>query len=170
MKAKLLGLLPGMRWIPHDIPSQDSASTKPKTRSRNPFSSNSTTDSPHGSIRPRKSTISLNSQPDTDLDARTHAQGQSMFFANLPLEIRKMVYEYVMGAEVVHLTMGSKKRFGHFLCEDCVEGEKECGCRVLVGGKEGGRLDGACVRMVVVCRRMYVLSFLTLIFLFCMSV
>jgi hypothetical protein len=82
-----------------------------------------------------------------------------MFFARLPLEIRKMVYEYVMGEETVHLTIGAKKRFGHFVCEG--EGdveEKECGCRVLVGGKEGERLDGACMSLVRVCRRMYVLD------------
>ncbi|KAF2822049.1 hypothetical protein CC86DRAFT_448466 [Ophiobolus disseminans] len=154
MKAKLLTLLPGMRWIPHDIPSQDSAKPKHKSKSRNPFSSKHAA-APHGALRARKSNISLTSEPDAELDARTHAQGQSMFFAALPLEIRRMVYEYVMGCETVHLTMGMKKRFGHFVCEDQCSGEKECGCRVLVGGREGGRLDGGSVRVLCVCRRMY---------------
>lgn len=152
MKAKLLTLLPGMRWIPHDIPSQD-VIPKRKTKSRNPFSSRNA-DAPHGSLRPRKSNISLTSEPDDEVDARTHAQGQSMFFAKLPLEMRKMVYEYVMGEETVHLTMGTKKRFGHFVCEDQCREEKDCTCRVLVGGREGERLDGACVAMLGVCRRM----------------
>lgn len=158
MRARLFNLLPGMRWVPHDLPSQDSAKQRQPKKSRNPFSSkSSSTESRHGTIRARKSTISLNSEPDPELDARTLAQGQSMFFAMLPLEIRKIVYEYVMGEETVHLTMGSKKRFGHFVCEDCGgEGMDagECRCRVLVGGREGERLCGACVRMLVVCRRM----------------
>jgi hypothetical protein len=64
-----------------------------------------------------------------------------------------MVYEYVMGEETIHLTMGSKKRFGHFVCED-EAGGRECGCRVLVGGREGERLSSACVRMLRTCRRM----------------
>jgi hypothetical protein len=155
MKATLLGLLPSMRWIPHDIPNQDiSSKYKDRTTSRNPFSSKHVSAPPyHGSLRARKSAISLNG------DARTHAQGQSAFFAKLPLEIRRMVYEYVVGVETLHLTLGSKRRYGHFVCEDG-EGNgsesKECGCRVLVGGKEGARLDGVCVKMVVVCRRMYV--------------
>jgi hypothetical protein len=150
MKAKLFGLLPGARWVPHDIPAQDG----PKSKSRNPFSSSkSRANDVHGGVRPRQSAISLTSEPDAELDARTHAQGQSMFFAMLPLELRKTVYEYVMGEDVVHLTMGSKKRFGHFLCGDGTEG-KECACRVLVGGSVGVRLDGACVKMLVVCRRM----------------
>jgi hypothetical protein len=83
---------------------------------------------------------------------------QSMMFAMLPLEIRKMVYEYVMGQETVHLTMGSKKKLGHFICEDCdadTDGDtRDCKCRVLVGGREGNRLSSACVRMLMVCRRM----------------
>lgn len=75
-----------------------------------------------------------------------------MFFAKLPLELRTMVYEYVMSEGVVHLTMGSKKRFGHFVCEE--EAGRECGCRVLVGGgREGGRLDRGCGGLVRVCRR-----------------
>ncbi|KAH7068096.1 hypothetical protein BKA63DRAFT_536534 [Paraphoma chrysanthemicola] len=152
MKAKLFGLLPRARWIPHDIPSQEQHAHVRK--SRNPFSSSSKAASSNASLRPRKSTLSLTSEPDPELDARTRLQAQSMFFARLPLEIRKMVYEYVMGEETVHLTMGSKKRFGHFVCEDEEKG-RDCGCRVLVGGKEGERLSSAGVRMLRTCRRMY---------------
>ncbi|KAF2029260.1 hypothetical protein EK21DRAFT_101325 [Setomelanomma holmii] len=150
MKAKLFGLIPRARWVPSDIPAQDTQKQKER-KSRNPFSSSS---KPVPPLRLRKSTISLTSEPDPELDARTQLQGQSMFFARLPLEIRKMVYEYVMGEETVHLTMGSKKRFGHFVCEDEGAG-RECGCRVLVGGREGERLDAGCVKMLRSCRRMY---------------
>lgn len=160
MKAKLFGRLPGMRWIPHDIPSQENTSAKPK--SRNPFKTSSDPKLPHGAIRPRKSTISLTSEPDPELDARTLPQGQSLFFARLPLELRRMVYEYVMGEETVHLTLSTKQKFGHFVCEGRdggggVEGgdERECDCRVLVGGRESERLSSACARMLRVCRRMY---------------
>ncbi|CAO2651866.1 Nn.00g001490.m01.CDS01 [Neocucurbitaria sp. VM-36] len=157
MKAKFRGLLPGIRWTPHDIPSPD-ASTSKKSKSRNPFSLRPS-DPYHGELRPRKSTISLTSEPDAELDRRTHAQGQSIFFARLPIELRRMVYEYVMGEETVHLTLGTKKKFGHFICEardGKVEGgERECGCRVLVGGRESERLSSACARMLRVCRRMY---------------
>lgn len=74
-----------------------------------------------------------------------------------------MVYEYVMGEETVHLTLSTKQKFGHFVCEGRdggggVEGgdERECDCRVLVGGRESERLSSACARMLRVCRRMYV--------------
>jgi hypothetical protein len=77
-----------------------------------------------------------------------------MFFANLPIEIRKIIYEYVMGERTVHLTMGSKKRFGHFVCEEEEVGQRECGCRVLVGGRQGERLESACVSILRTCRRM----------------
>lgn len=161
MRRKLLGLLPSVRWIPHDIPSQDAPAHKTKYKSRNPFSSKATTESSqHGPIKPRKSTISLTSEPDPELDARTHAQEQSMFFAMLPLEIRRMIYEYAMGEETIHLTIGSKKRFGHFICEDSCDVGAECSCRVLVGGREGERLSSACMKILRVSRRMYDLHFL----------
>lgn len=156
MKGKLLGLLPSIRWIPHDLPSaQESHKAK---HHRTIFSRRATTAEPdHGAPPRRKSTLSLNEMPDAEVDARTHAQGQSAFFARLPLEVRKMVYEFVMGAETVHLTLGAKRRFGHFVCETGGgEEEGECTCRVLVGGghRHGGRLSGACVRVLRVCRRM----------------
>ncbi|KAF1936599.1 hypothetical protein EJ02DRAFT_358744 [Clathrospora elynae] len=156
-KGKLFGLLPGARWIPHDIPSQEASSSKAK--SRNPFSLKSSAPdrTSHGA---RNSTISLTSQPDAKVDARTHAQGQSMFFARLPIELRRMVYEYVVGSATVHLTLSTKRRFGHFVCDTAEGGgeeeERECGCRVLVGGrKNGAKLDGAAGCVVRVCRRMY---------------
>lgn len=158
MKAKLLGLLPGVRWVPHDIPSQTQSKPKAKPKSRSSrirFSLKSSSDST--TLQPRKSTISLRSEPNAEIDARTHAQGQSMFFAMLPLEIRRMVYEYVMGEETVHLTFSAKKRFGHFLCERHNQEEledRDCGCRVLVGGRESEKLSGACVKMLRTCRRL----------------
>jgi hypothetical protein len=150
MKSKLLTLLPGVRWVPSDIPSQDAS----RKKSRNPFSIKAHSGFSDVSLRQRKSTISLSSEPNDEVDARTHAQGQSMFFATLPIEIRKMVYEYVMGEVTIHVTMGSKKRFGHFVCEDGDVGQRECKCRVLVGGKDGERLDTACVSILRTCRRM----------------
>jgi hypothetical protein len=137
MAPKFLTHLPGLRWIPHDIPPR----AAPK-RSRNPFSS---------AARERVGGLKADLHAG---DARALAQGQSMFFARLPAELRKMVYDYVMGSSTVHLTMGSRKRFGHFVCD----AEDECGCRVLVGGKEGTRLDGGCVALLRTCRRMCVLS------------
>ncbi|KAH3951442.1 hypothetical protein HBI56_083570 [Parastagonospora nodorum] len=152
MKSKLLTFLPGVRWVPSDIPSQDAS--KPK-KSRNPFSIKSHSTPSDLSIRPRKSTISLSSEHDAEIDARTLVQGQSMFFARLPIEIRKMVYEYVMGAQAVHLTMGSKRRYKHFVCEDGDSRRRDCNCRVLVGGKDSGRLEGASVSLLRTCRRVY---------------
>ncbi|RYO26445.1 hypothetical protein AA0113_g12460 [Alternaria arborescens] len=154
MKPKkfLLDRLPGIRWAPHDIPSTESSSSKPK--SRNPFALKSSAPQ-HGAVRLRKSTLSLTSEPDVEVDARTHAQGQSIFFARLPIELRRMVYEYVMGAEIVHLTLSTKKkRFGHFLCNS--DGDsREYMCRVLVFGKKGARLYSGGVTIARVCRRMY---------------
>lgn len=143
MKSRLLALLPNTRWVPSDLPSDDKTKAKSKPKSRIPFVSSSSSRS--------RDVAPLATEP---LDERTLAQGQSMFFAKLPLELRTMVYEYLMGEGVVHLTMGSKKRFGHFVCEDEVRG-RECHCRVLVGGgKEGGRLDVGCAAVVRTCRRM----------------
>lgn len=158
MKARLRSLLPGgVRWVPHDIPTQDQAPQKYKAH-RHLFSlkpSSSSSDTQHGAPKHRKSAISLTSEPDPELDARTHAQRQSMFFAMLPLEIRQMVYDYVMGDETLHLTFSTKKRFGHFVCEGPQELDgRECGCRVLVGGRQSERLNGACARLLRTCRRM----------------
>jgi hypothetical protein len=161
-KKLLFGLVPGMRWIPHDIPSLE-ASLKPK--SRNPFSLK-TSAPDHGSMCPRKASVWIPEEGDAVGDGdgeRMHAQGQSMFFARLPIELRRMVYEYIVGGEIVHLTLSTKRRFGHFICDDTslnhqdneVE-RKECACRVIVGGRKSARLDCGGVAMVRCCRRMYV--------------
>jgi len=90
------------------------------------------------------------------MDARTHAQGQSDFFTRLPLELRQLVYEHVMGAEIVHLTLSTKKkRFGHFLCDSEGDGGREYMCRVLVFGKKGARLYPGGPTVLRACRRMY---------------
>lgn len=80
-----------------------------------------------------------------------------------------MVYDYVMGEATVHLTLGAKKKFGHFVCDatvaragsDALEvvdevGRRECSCRVLVGGRESEKIGRECARLLRVCRRMYV--------------
>jgi len=149
----LLSRLPGIRWTPSDMPSTDPSTSKPK--SRNPFSLKASPPE-HGIVRPRASTISLTSEPDVDIDARTHAQGQSDFFTRLPLELRQLVYEHVMGAEIVHLTLSTKKkRFGHFLCDSEGDGGREYMCRVLVFGKKGARLYPGGPTVLRACRRMY---------------
>ncbi|KAA8621844.1 hypothetical protein PtrV1_06345 [Pyrenophora tritici-repentis] len=109
-KTLLLGRLPGMRWAPHDIPSSEPSSSKPK--SRNPFSLKSST-LDNVTPRPRKSSkpISFRSKPNVQMDAHTHAQQQSLFFALLPIELRRIVYDYVMGEEVVHMTLSTKRSY-----------------------------------------------------------
>ncbi|KAI4608038.1 hypothetical protein J4E83_009221 [Alternaria metachromatica] len=150
----LLSRLPGIRWTPSDIPSTSPSTSKP-TKSRNPFSLKAAPPE-HGTVRPRASTISLTSEPDVDIEARTHAQGQSDFFTRLPLELRQLVYEHVMGAEIVHLTLSTKKkRFGHFLCDSEGDGGREYMCRVLVFGKKGARLYPGGPTVLRACRRMY---------------
>jgi hypothetical protein len=163
IKTRLLDMLPSVRWTPHDIASPESSS-QAKPRSRFSLRSSSLVSSSalahHRPVKKRKSRISLTSMPDPELDARTLHQEQSLFFARLPLEIRRMVYEYVVGSETVHLTLGAKQKFGHFVCEDDDEESegRECACRVLVGGKQSAKLDRACVGLIRACRRMYVLS------------
>ncbi|KAF2650733.1 hypothetical protein K491DRAFT_608311 [Lophiostoma macrostomum CBS 122681] len=175
MRAKLLNCLPSMRWIPHDIP--ESSSSSPSTSNphsthrirftrKPPLSSTSTKEEARRAARfpphHRKSTLSLTSIQDADssaVRAKTAPQLQSAFFGALPLEIRRLVYEYVVGeGEVVHLTLGVKRRYGHFLCDaDQIGGRVgiDCGCRVLVGGRESRRLEQSALAMVRVCRRMY---------------
>lgn len=172
MKGKLLNCLPGMRWDAEGEPSSTKTSKDRIHRSRFTLTRKSTKDAlkEEGSSREdarfpthrRKSTLSLTSIVDEELDARTNNQGQSSFFAKLPLEVRQMVYEYIMGEETVHLTLGARRKFGHFLCDNeaLVEaevgggGRVECGCRVLVGGKESRRLDPSELGLLKVCRRM----------------
>lgn len=163
MKGRLLNCLPGIRWVPHDIPAAENSGRdekREKSKSRNKGRSKAQDKDERFPIHRRKSTISITSIPDPELDARTLAQGQSLFFSMLPIEIRKMVYELVMGEECIHLTLGARRRFGHFLCEEDdgeVEGgQVECGCRVLVGGKESRKLDRTGIRLLRVCRRMCV--------------
>jgi len=162
MKGKLLNCLPGVRWAPSDIPAPSTSNANDKGgkkphRTYALFTSASrklkAAEPNHGAVHRRKSTISISSIPDPELDARTLGQGQSSYFAKLPLELRRMVYGYVYGKEMVHLTMGAKRKFGHFVCEEGTE-VGECGCKILVGGREGRRLEGECLSLLRVCRRM----------------
>ncbi|KAF2123146.1 hypothetical protein BDV96DRAFT_481341 [Lophiotrema nucula] len=162
MKRRLRQCLPSIRWVPHDIPTEASSQSQAQsqTQSHRPIfhilstTSKETKDPNAPKVHRRKSTLSIPSEPDEELDARTNLQSQSIFFAKLPFEIRMMVYEYVMGEETIHLTLGSKARFGHFLCDQ--EESLECGCRVLVGGRKGyRRFEHWILGSLVVCRRMY---------------
>jgi hypothetical protein len=155
-----------VRWIPHDIVQPGSESSthkkqskdKEKPKRRTLLSFNKPTEPNHGAPKRRKSVLSLTDNADEECDARTHMQGESMLFARVPIEIRKMVYEFVVGVETVHLTLGTKKRFGHFVCPAADEvgcERRDCECKVLVGGAgHGGRLSSAGLRMLRVCRRM----------------
>ena len=147
---KLSTFLPSMRWVPHDIESPAS-SKKEKDKPKKQMSGRRGEPN-HGTLRHRKSVLSLTSDVDPGLDAGAHMQIQSPFFAKLPIEIRKIIYEYVVGEEVVHLVF-AKKRFGHFLCPSG-EQHVECACKVLVGGTQCKQLSGACVKILTTCRRM----------------
>jgi hypothetical protein len=153
MKARLLHLLPNVRWVPHDIPQSDQSKKEKSLPRRLLLPKRS--ESSHGKMR---STLSMSSELDEEIFARTHVQTQSMFFSMLPIEIRKMVYEMVIGSETIHLTMGTKRRLGHFVCPAERNGEKRaCTCKVLVGGAGNSEhLNVGCARMLRVCRRMYV--------------
>ena len=153
MRARFRGLIPGANWVPHDLPSQNQADQK-KRPHRSLFSLKASSDPQHGELKPRKSTISLRSEPDPEVDARTRPQAQSRFFALLPLEIRQMVYEYVIGEENIHLTFSAKKKFGHFICGGQHLEGRDCGCRVLVGGKDSDKLNSGGARMLRSCRRL----------------
>ncbi|KAH7132607.1 hypothetical protein B0J11DRAFT_522092 [Dendryphion nanum] len=160
MNRRLLNCLPGIRWVPSDIPPNDGE--RPSKSHRSLFSRKGAGEKDKRkvearfSVHRRKSTLSLTSTPDAALDARTHPQGQCVFFALLPLEIRRMVYEYVMGEETVHLTLGTRRRFGHFVCEECQDNEVlECNCRVLVGGRDSNQRLLGVMGVLKSCRRMY---------------
>ena len=149
---RLSSLLPSIRWVPHDIESPASSKKEIERAKRSRLSVKSASRLNHGALRKRKSVISLTDDVDEDLSAKTDPQGRSPFFTKLPIEIRKMVYEYVIGEETIHLLF-AKKSFSHFVCPGTEE-EEECDCKVLVGGAHCQRLSSACVRMLVVCRRM----------------
>ncbi|OCL10824.1 hypothetical protein AOQ84DRAFT_314832 [Glonium stellatum] len=109
-------------------------------------------------VHRRRSTLSITSTHDPELDARTSPQNQSLFFSKLPLELRQMIYELAVGEEVIHLTRASKGKFGHFLCEEGNLGFAQgsgCSCRVLVGGNAGKRLGTWILGFLMICRRMY---------------
>lgn len=164
MRGKLLNCLPGVRWTPSDIPSSaaaDSAAAPGEKRQHRTYSLLSSASrrlkaaAPnHGPVYRRQSTISIE-DVGGEVGKRTFRQGQSMFFARLPLEVRRMVYGYVMGEETVHLTMGAKTRFGHFVCGEEGEEGMKCRCKVLVGGRVGRRLGRECGALLRSCRRIY---------------
>ena len=117
-------------------------------------------------LKPRKSAISLTSTPDRELDARTNFQWQATFFAKLPLEVRRMVYDYLYEGKTIHLKLGEKKEklgrkevtFGNFVCTQ--ERVGQCTCRVVVAGSpletSLPQLEGAQLALVRTCRRMCV--------------
>ena len=151
---KLNTLLPTMRWVPHDIEPRTSGNTEKDSPRKFMLGRKGSGEPYHGTLRRKSNVISLVGDANKELDGKTHAQHQSPFFAQLPIEIRKIVYEYVVGQETIHLLF-AKKRFGHFICPGG-ENEEECDCKVLVGGAHVQHLSNACVRMLVICLRMLV--------------
>lgn len=151
---KLNTLLPTKRGVPHDNEPRTSGNTEKDKPRKFILGRRSSSEPYHGALRRKSSAISLVGDVNKELDGKTHAQHQSPFFAQLPIEIRKIVYEYVVGQETIHLLF-AKKRFGHFICPEG-EDEEECDCKVLVGGAHVQHLSNACVRMLVICRRMLV--------------
>ncbi|KAH6625455.1 hypothetical protein C7974DRAFT_201892 [Boeremia exigua] len=184
MKARLKSVFShsAPRWEPSDIRSQDPGQRshsdarhagphdKPNERVTFHIKSTSSTTPPTRNqntqlLKPRKSAISLTSIPDRELDARTNFQWQSTFFAQLPLEIRRMVYGYLYEGETIHLTVGEKKdklgrsvpKFRNFICTQVHIGQ--CTCRVVVTGSplENSlpQLEPAQLGLIRSCRRLY---------------
>lgn len=185
MKARLRSVFShsAPRWEPSDIRSEDPGQRsnsdarhspsdpkdKPNERITFHIKSSSSTTSPNPNqntqlLKPRKSAISLTSVPNPELDARTNFQWQSTFFAQLPLEIRRMVYGYLYEGETIHLTVGEKKdklgrkemMFGNFICTQ--EHIGQCTCRVVVAGSpletSLPQLEVAHLGLIRSCRRM----------------
>ncbi|KAF2628373.1 hypothetical protein BU25DRAFT_34285 [Macroventuria anomochaeta] len=186
MKARLRNVFShsAPRWEPSDIRSEDPGqrsnsdarhtptNTKDKPNKRITFHikslSSTTFATPNQNtqlLKPRKSAISLTSIPDSELDARTNFQWQSTFFAQLPLEIRRMVYGYLFEGETIHLMVGDKKdklgrketKFGNFICTQ--EHIGQCTCRVVVARSpletSLPQLEIGHLSLVRSCRRMY---------------
>ncbi|XPS79009.1 hypothetical protein M3J09_011003 [Ascochyta lentis] len=186
MKARLRSVFshPAPRWEPSDIRSEDpgqrsnsdsrnapaSCKAKPNERITFHIKSSSSITPPYPNLntqllKPRKSTISLTSIPDPELDARTNFQWQSVFFAKVPMEIRRMVYGYLYEGETIHLTIGEKKeklgrretKFGNFICTQ--EHIGQCTCRVVVAGSpletSLPQLDAGHLGLIRSCRRLY---------------
>ncbi|KZM22039.1 hypothetical protein ST47_g6778 [Ascochyta rabiei] len=186
LKARLRSIFShsAPRWEPSDIRSEDS---RQRLNSDSQSTSTNSKDTPNERItfhiksspsitppnfnsntqllKPRKSTISLTSIPDPELDARTNFQWQSTLFATLPLEIRRMVYGYLYEGETIHLTIGERKeklgrrgiKFGNFVCTQ--EHIGQCTCRVVIAGssleKSLPQVDAGHLGLIRSCRRMY---------------
>ena len=155
MLGRLLACLSTIRWVPHDIPSEGQ-----QRRARSKAFSKKQLKPRVESLKPpvdrRRSTLSITSTHDPELDARTSPQDQSLFFSKLPLELRRMIYELVVGEEVIHLTLAGKGKFEHFLCEERNLGFAlgcGCSCRVLAGRNVDKRLGTWILGYLMICRR-----------------
>ncbi|KAF2746272.1 hypothetical protein M011DRAFT_404597 [Sporormia fimetaria CBS 119925] len=164
--STFLTWMPGVQWIPHDIPADGSGNArneKPKSKSgRLQFLHPSLLKySRYPVYRRRVSTISLTGESNKALEARTCDQLESLMFGKLPYELRLMVYEYLVGeGETVHLTLAGaekKRKYGHFILDEGIIGRqeqtmRECGCKVLVGGGVCRKLSGV-LGLAMSCRR-----------------
>ena len=154
MRGRLLACLPAIRWVPHDIPSEgQQRRARSKAFSKKQLKPRA--ESLKSPVHRRRSTLSITSTHDPELDARTSPQDQSLFFSKLPLELRRMIYELVVGEEVIHLTLARKGKFEHFLCEGNLGFALGCGCscRVLAGRNVDKRLGTWILGYLMICRR-----------------
>lgn len=110
MHGRLLACLPAIRWVPHDIPS-DGQHRHARSKAFSKKQLKPRVESLKSPIYRRRGTLSITSTRDPELDARTSPQDQSLFFSKLPLELRRMIYELVVGEEVIHLTLAGKGKF-----------------------------------------------------------
>ena len=154
MLGRLLACLSAIRCVLHDIPSEGQ---QRRARSKT-FSKKQLKPGVESLKSPidRRSTLSITSTHDPELDARTSPQEQSLFFSKLPLELRGMIYELVVGEEVIHLTLAGKGKFEHFLCEEGNLGFAlgcGCSCRVLAGRNADKRLGTWILGYLMICRR-----------------
>lgn len=46
---------------------------------------------------------------------KTHSQIQAILFRQMPIEVRRLIYEEVLGGEVLHI-LRKRRKLGHYVC------------------------------------------------------
>ncbi len=120
---------------------------------------------PLPATRPRALTLPLPEMDGTTVvEQVTKQQGQSVLFRKIPLEIRMMIYTYVLVSRSswVHVIRKEYKRLAHFRCKGyCkLKSRDPCwGSLDIYGdwdpGKEGAGTDGGNLPLLRTCRKMY---------------
>lgn len=129
---------------------------------------------PLPSSRPRALTLPLPpaspARPDCPQQQQqqqtTRAQSQSRLFSKLPLELRRMVYECVLGGDVLHIVRLTR-RIAHVRCRGSSERKSwrhPCwghqsidGLYMGIIGSSATRTDGGVLPLLRTCRLVYVL-------------